>query len=326
MRGWLAGLLLMVAVPALAVPLEELTLVSEHPVDGMVGGNLSGLAVCGGQLWTVSDRDDDVLYSLNIAATVWQAQANALQIPPVPESYLPGTLQSMAKVSALVRGGSLDFEGVTCDAAGNRYLVSEAFALVLKVPAQGAPVWLDLPAAVVEQARAKGMLQHFNGIFEGIAINPAGDRLWLAAEREQRGLLAVSRVNDTWLCKGSCVLRTEPGKDVLPTQVGGKTVSRDFSDLSLFDGKLYALERSAYRICRRTLETGQTERCWSFAREALRPDRLYSQRYGLTEALVVDATGAWVGTDNNFGERADGEKRPVVWRFAAPKGGWSEKR
>ncbi|WP_426143063.1 esterase-like activity of phytase family protein [Pseudomonas sp. DWP3-1-2] len=324
MRGWLAGLLL-VAAPAFSAPQEELTLVSEHPVDGMVGGNLSGLAFCGDRLWTVSDRDDDVLYSLDTSDTVWKAQANAIRVPPLPESYLPEKLQSLARLSGLVRGGNLDFEGVSCDAAGNRYVVSEAFALVLKVPVEGAPVWLDLPAALVEQARAKGMLQHFNGIFEGIAINPAGDRLWLAAEREQRGLLVVSRQGDTWQCQGSCVLRAEPGREALPKQVGGKSVFRDFSDLSLFDGKLYALERSAYRICRRALETGKTERCWSFAREALQPNRLYRQSYGLTEALVVDETGAWVGTDNNFGERADGEKRPVVWRFAAPQGGWGVK-
>ncbi|MGH8410774.1 MAG: DNA topoisomerase IV, partial [Pseudomonas sp.] len=35
--------------------------------------------------------------------------------------------------------------------------------------------------------------------------------------------------------------------------------------------------------------------------------------------------GAWIGIDNNFGARADGEKRPVVYRFAAPAGGWSAK-
>ncbi|HWV11348.1 MAG TPA: DNA topoisomerase IV, partial [Pseudomonas sp.] len=52
--------LLLVATPALAtlpVP-EELTLVSEHPVDGMTNGNLSGLAWCGDALWAVSDRED----------------------------------------------------------------------------------------------------------------------------------------------------------------------------------------------------------------------------------------------------------------------------
>ncbi len=64
MRRALAALWLLVAWPAFADTVPELKLVSEHPVDGMRGGNLSGLALCGGELWTVSDRDDDLLYRL----------------------------------------------------------------------------------------------------------------------------------------------------------------------------------------------------------------------------------------------------------------------
>ena len=33
----------------------------------MRGGNLSGLALCGNALWTVSDRDDDQIYRLDIS-------------------------------------------------------------------------------------------------------------------------------------------------------------------------------------------------------------------------------------------------------------------
>lgn len=330
MRGWLAALLL-TATPAFAAqpvaqkPLPELKLLSEHAVDDMIGGNLSGLASCNGTLWTVSDRDDTLLYSLDTSATVWKARAQVLEIPPIPDSGLSATLRGMAKASALIRGGDLDFEGVSCDAAGNRYLVSEGYATVLKVPVNGAPSWLELPKKLVQEAQSAGMLQHFNAIFEGIAISPAGDQIWLAAEREKRGLLTAKLGKDGWACGASCILRMESGNDILPPQLGGKSVAKDFSDISLYKGKLYTLERAAYRLCRRTLETGQLETCWSFAKEALQPNRLYDQKFGLTEALIVDDTGAWIGIDNNFGARADGEKRPIVWRFAAPEGGWSAK-
>jgi len=321
-RAWLAALSLVVA-PVFAAPLEVLKLQSEHPVDGMVGGNLSGLASCNGRLWTVSDRDDHLLYSLDVSDRTWKAEPHVIDMPN-PESYLPLNLRSLANLSSIVRGGSMDFEGISCDAAGNRYLVSEAYGTVLKVPVDGAPAWLPLPAALVEQARANGMLQHFNAIFEGIAVNAAGDRIWLAAEREKRGLLVVQREKDQWTCGQSCVLLAEAGKDTLPPEQKRKKVSTDFSDISLYNGKLFTLERSVYRICRRELETGQIERCWSFAKEAMLPSRRYDQPYGLTEALVVDDTGAWIGIDNNSGARADGEERPIVWRFAAPAAGWSE--
>ncbi|KPY31335.1 Uncharacterized protein ALO52_00990 [Pseudomonas syringae pv. primulae] len=321
-RAWLAALSLVVA-PVFAAPLEALKLQSEHPVDGMVGGNLSGLASCNGRLWTVSDRDDNLLYSLDVSDRTWKAEPHVIDMPK-PDSYLPLNLRSLANMSSIVRGGSMDFEGISCDAAGNRYLVSEAYGTVLKVPVEGAPVWLPLPAALVEQARANGMLQHFNAIFEGIAVNAAGDRIWLAAEREKRGLLVVQRDKDQWTCGQSCVLLAEAGKDTLPPEQNRKKVSTDFSDISLYNGKLFTLERSVYRICRRELETGQIERCWSFAKEAMLPSRRYDQPYGLTEALVVDETGAWIGIDNNSGARADGEERPIVWRFAAPAAGWSE--
>ncbi|MCQ9394187.1 esterase-like activity of phytase family protein [Pseudomonas viridiflava] len=321
-RAWLAALSLVVA-PVLAAPLEALKLQSEHPVDGMVGGNLSGLASCNGQLWTVSDRDDHLLYSLDVSDRTWKAEPHVIDMPK-PESYLPLSLRSLANLSSIVRGGSMDFEGISCDAAGNRYLVSEAYGTVLKVPVEGAPVWLPLPAALVEQARANGMLQHFNAILEGIAVNAAGDRIWLAAEREKRGLLVVQRDKDQWTCGQSCVLLAEAGKDTLPPEQNRKKVSTDFSDISLYNGKLFTLERSVYRICRRELESGQIERCWSFSKEAMLPSRRYDQPYGLTEALVVDETGAWIGIDNNSGARADGEERPIVWRFAAPAAGWSE--
>jgi hypothetical protein len=322
----LACALLLTSITVSAEPAPQLRLLSEHVVDGMRGGNLSGLAQCGKDLWAVSDRDDDQIYRLDTTDSVWRAEAVSVGVPPVPDSGLPWGLKSRTWAASFVRGGDLDFEGITCDAAGNRYVVSEAHAAVLQIPSAGPASWLKISPMMVREARASGMLLHFNALFEGLAINPAGDTLWLAAERERRGLLLIKRQQSVWDCDGGCVLLSEAGMEMQPPEFPkAKAVSRDFADLSLFSGKLFTLERNAYQICRRDPQTAKVERCWSYAAELLQEPRRYSQEYGLEEALIVDADGAWIGVDNNNGARADGEVRPVVWRFAAPEVGWSAK-
>ncbi|MGO4000755.1 MULTISPECIES: esterase-like activity of phytase family protein [Pseudomonas] len=326
MRSGFALAMLLFAGTAIAQPAEPLRLLSEHAVEGMRGGNLSGLAQCGDDLLTISDRDDDRLYRLDTRDSTWRAEAIHIDVPPVPDSGLPWGLTSRTWAASVVRGGELDYEGISCDQAGNRFVVSEAHAAVLQVSPTGSAQWLKISPSLVREARASGMLLHFNALFEGLAVNPEGNRLWLAAEREGRGLLRIKRQQSAWDCDGGCVLLSEGGTQMQPAQFpGARAVSRDFADLAWFAGKLFTLERSAYEICRRDAESAKVERCWSFAAEALQASRRYPQPYGLAEALVIDAEGAWVGIDNNNGARADGEVRPVVWRFAAPLAGWSDK-
>ncbi|MDA7084943.1 esterase-like activity of phytase family protein [Pseudomonas sp. SA3-5] len=324
----LAAALLLVAAPVWAQTqaLEELALVSEHPINGIAAGNLSGLAWCGEALWAVSDREDDRLYRLAGGDADWQAEAERFVAPPPPSTALPWGLRMRTLVAGLLRGGNLDFEGLSCDAVGNRYLVSEARAAVLQIPPAGSPQWLALPEGMVRQARASSMLWHFNALLEGVAIDSAGERLWLAAERQRRGLLALHKRGSSWHCSAGCVLMSEGGSEPAPAQLGGELQPRDFSAVVLHKEKLFTLERQAHRICRRNLNDGAVERCWSFAAEALTDARRYPPPYGLAEALWIDEQGAWVGSDNGRHTRADGEQRPVVWRFAAPKGGWGRRR
>lgn len=325
-RPLLAVCLALLTLPALAADWPVLKLTAEHAVDGMRGGNLSGLAQCRGALWAVSDRDDDRIYQLDQAEATWRAAPLEFIAPIPPDTGLPWGLKSRSWAASYIRGGELDFEGITCDQAGNLYIVSEAHAAVLQLPVEGEPDWLKIDQSMVRQARASGMLLNFNALFEGLAINPAGDRLWLAAERERRGLVLVQRQQSVWTCGQSCVLFSEAGVEMQPAQFpGAREQSRDFADLALFAGKLFTLERNAYRICRRDADSGAIERCWSFAADALLPSRQYAAPYGLAEALVIDQDGAWIGVDNNNDTRADGETRPIVWRFAAPDGGWSAK-
>ncbi|ARS47443.1 DNA topoisomerase IV subunit B [Ectopseudomonas mendocina] len=318
--GLLAGV-----VHAEPVVLEELKLQAEYPVEGINGGNLSGLALCGEIMWAVSDRDDDRLYQLQLDGSLLRAEAETFVAPEPPESALPWGLRMRNWAAGLVRGGKLDFEGLSCDAQGNRYLVSETRAAVLLVSSNGNAQWLNLPSGLVRQARASGMLLHFNQGFEGIAIDPAGERLWLAAEQRRRGLTVMHRRGSGWRCTGGCVLTSESGEEASPEALGGHMAPRDFSGLAYFGEKLFTLERQAHRICRRTLGDGEMDICWSFAGEALAEQRRYARSYGMAEALWIDKDGAWIGVDNGGQTRADGESRPLVWRLAAPKGGWSRR-
>ena len=322
MRSALMGLLWLGATPVMANVWPELALQSEHPVEGMRGGNLSGLAVCLGEMWAVSDRDDDQIYRLDTRYPEWLAEAVSLHLPQPPKTGLPWGVRMMGKAISPLRGGDLDFEGITCDAAGNRYVVSESHAGVVLIAPQGNASWLKIDAGLVRQARASGMLLHFNALFEGIAINPQGNQIWLAAERERRGLLTLHKKQSVWACEDSCVIMSEAGPQQPPPQLKAKSQAKDFADLAVFEGKLFTLERMAYRVCRRTPATGHVERCWSFANDALTAARRYASAYGNAEALSVDAQGAWIGVDNGNHVRADGEARPVVYRFAAPPGGW----
>lgn len=323
---WIA-LLLALATPVWAAGAGvELELVSEHPIEGIAQGNLSGIAWCGDALWAVSDREDNVLYRLDASETVWQAEAERFELPPVPNTGLSWGVRMRSVVAGLFRGGEMDFEGLSCDSLGNRYLVSEAHAAVLRVSPTGTAEWLKLPAGLVRQARASGMLLEFNAMFEGIAVDPDATRLWLAAEHSRRGLLVMHRKQSAWQCTGGCVLLVEGGQESTPAAMGEAMQPRRFSGLAFHKEKLFTLEPVPHQICRRRPSNGESEICWSYAAAALAESRRYDTPFGNAEALWVDEAGAWIGLDNNGLSRADGETRPVVWRFAAPKGGWGAKK
>lgn len=315
-------LLLLASIRVSAEPIPELVFLSEHPVEQMPAGNLSGLARCDGHLLTLSDREDGNLHRLDTQNPVWRAQVEPFQTPEIPENHqLPWGMRAQSMLSGPVRGGQMDFEGIACDALGNRYLVSEAYASVLKITPDGQSHWLELPEALMPQARSRGLLRKHNALYEGIAVDPQGQRIWLAAEREQRGLLHIELKQEHWECpEGHCVLLFEA--QAMPSGTAEASPAPDFSDLQLYQNKLFTLERQARQLCRRNLEEGTVERCWSFATTAQKENYRYPTPYGIAEALWLEEDTVLIGLDNNDHLRADGEARPIVWRFAAPAEGW----
>ncbi|MEO4045558.1 esterase-like activity of phytase family protein [Pseudomonas sp. CAU 1711] len=305
---------------------QALSLVAEHRIEGLESGHLSGLARCGGEWLALSDRDDERFYRLQPGEQAWQAEALRFDAPPPPASALPWGLRARTWTVGRLRGGMLDFEALSCDAQGNRYLLSEAYAGVLRIAPGGPAEWLQLPDTLIRQARASGMLLSHNALFEGLAVAPNGETLWLAAERERRGLLVLHKSGSRWRCSGGCVLQSESGQRRSPLEAqSDKRHPLDFSDLVLHEGKLFTLQRLEHLICRRDPSNGEQEKCWSFADTASPAARRYPQPWGSAEALVLNAEGAWVGLDNDGQVRGDGERRSLLWQFKAPAGGWGAK-
>lgn len=305
----------------------ELSLIQASPVEGMARGNLSGFALCDGEFLAVSDRQDEHIYLLTHSEGRWVADPQRFAAPEQRPAHLPLQLLAGAWVRGL-RGWALDFEGITCDAAGNRYLLSESLLAILKLPASGEnggqASWLNLDEGVYLEGAERGLWQRINALGEGIAIAPDGDTLWLAAERQSRGLVKVERQSDSWRCPlAGCVLLAErrylPAEPFGPGILTGGMLPLDFSALTFWQGRLWTLERNAHQLCRRHPESGEQERCWSFASTLLSAPHHYPNApYGLAEALWLDEQGVRIGVDNNDRRRPDGDARPWIFHFALP--------
>lgn len=305
----------------------ELQLLQVLPVEGMPEGNLSGLARCAGELQAISDREDDRLYHLRLQGQapdqLLQASAERWQVAMPSIWSLPPDLLLTLPLMWPLRGGTLDFEGMKCDAAGNRYVVSETFAAVLQISPQGDAHWLALPPDLFTLARRRGLWQKVNAIVEGLAVSADGQQLWLAAEREQRGLLALHLDADGWHCSQPCVLLTEGGDIAPPPDVpDGEQEPVDFAGLVWHAGYLFTLDRQQALICRHAASSGVQQRCWSFRQTLERADLRYAKASRFAEALWLDEQEALIGIDNNNRPNAAGERRPLLWRMAAPPGGW----
>lgn len=323
MRSGLAAALITLS-PLVWAQEEPLQLVHEYPVAGFTGGNLSGLTQCAGSFWAVSDRQDQQYFRLIPQGAVWQAEAQPLALETPDNPALPWWISAENYLIGKLRGGQLDFEAISCDGQGNRYLLSEAYLSIAQVSPDGQAQWLTLPDNWLAQAQNRQLLMSYNALAEGLTISPDGQQLWLAAERDQRGLITLHRDKEGhWQCPEGCIVLAEGGKRPSPMSPNSTLKSLDFSDVTWHQGQLFTLERLEQKICRRSLPNAAVERCWSFAQTALQPQRRYPLEYPLAEALWLNEDYAYIGLDNNETAREDGEQRPIIWQFKAPPAGWN---
>ena len=159
-------------------------------------------------------------------------------------------------------------------------------------------------------ARAQGFLQLANAESEGL-VKIAGD-FWVALERDPRGLLKLAAGDDI----GERFYQVPP---VQGLDFRGR--SEDLTALAYYDGGMFTLERNAFAVCRRTIETLEAEWCIQYREIEERDEFVYRDtRFGKGEGLAVNSDGIFVVLDNNGVTRAAApdDRRGLLIQLAFP--------
>ncbi|MCW8885427.1 MAG: esterase-like activity of phytase family protein [Motiliproteus sp.] len=304
----LAALLLAWAATARADEPQQLKLIRALEVYSAseIGAlQPSGLAYCDGRLLMVSDRHNQTVFTFRLE----QDRAIAepwIQLGDIPSPELdsyPFGQRWLTKISR-----RYDWEGVSCDAEGRLYLVSEALAQVLVRESDGRLHWLG--AEAYHRGRELGLFEHTNAFAEGLAVS--GDGMVMVAERQPRGLVFLHRQAGNWNVQQVRYLSGFPSL-VRPD---------DFSGVLLEERGVYTLERNHFKVCRRSLMEFTEEQCWGYRSVEESPALRYEdRRYGKAEGLARNGSRLYLVLDNNEDARAvdSGNRRPLLFVFQQPQ-------
>ncbi|MEL6823405.1 MAG: SdiA-regulated domain-containing protein [Calditrichota bacterium] len=264
-----------------------------YPIEGLENAQPSGLTVLNGELFTISDKRDTVIYKLDLEENVARFIKHIRFEPPAAE-------------------GILDLEGITYDDE-NFYLISEKQFQILRVTmADGQCNWAS--PGYFGMGKEKGFFGVSNAYFEGIC-RTAADRYVLAIERQPRGLLDVNLSFDA---PSTRFVNIDNSKFEFR-----KNASYDFSGLDYYKGRVFALQRNAYAISEmiKTKAGYREGEGWSYKHVATSDTYRYKDmRYGHAEGLAIDDDYVYIILDNNDDERlSDGnDKRPLLFIFHNP--------
>jgi uncharacterized protein YjiK len=276
--------------------LTPLNLVDALPIEGPENIEPSGLTIVNNTLFTISDEHDDTIFRIELR------DESAVLFPhitfPVPES-------------SSERG--MDFEGITSDADGNFYLLSESNFRILRVSANGDEISWITPS-LRPYGDAIGLFQARNTYLESIAF-VGGSQFIAGAERQPRGLLEIN-LNVT--PPDVQAFRVDVTKAPVPQ---GRAI--DFSGMFYENGTLYTLHRSAEVVNQLTFDGAnfEEEDLWSFSDIVNSEDLRYSDReFGMAEGVSLDSEHVYVILDNN-GIHRDGnpeDNRPWLLIMERP--------
>lgn len=259
------------------------------PVESVHRVQPSGLCMVSGELYAVSDKHDWI-YKLKIQPT---------RVDMIPHLMIDKPALGVSE---------LDLEGITSDLKGNFFLASERHSRLIRVNARNTS-WVE--GDVDQVARASGLLNKQNAGFEGVTFIPPKQFL-IAVEREPRGLLLLT-LNDQLNKVIEIVPQVmEETNFTIPAQR-----SADFSGLSFYNQKIYALTRNAdlVNVLDKKIEGFTEGESWSYRDIVLMPENMYEDmRYGHAEGLVVNENYIYVLLDNNYSSKLNDpdDARPLL--------------
>jgi hypothetical protein len=229
--------------------------------------------------------------------------------------------EALAKAKLLGHDRWLDLEAIAV--CGDRiYLANERIRQIVLID-KGSIKGLEIDFSSVPQV----MLGDANAGFEGLAVDCAGDQMWIAKERDPRGIVPVDLKTMKVAGFFEIPASDRGGQRVLEWRNGNGVVEigADIGDLQFVDGYLYALERNHYEVARLDAKTLKVLDRVSFFKSTY---EIYDtgEPFGLAEALLVEPEAIWIGMDNNgmpLGTRAVAQFRvsgpmPGLFKFKRP--------
>ena len=257
----------------------------------------SGLTIRDKTLFTVSDKQDDTIFRIQIT------DGEAILVPHIK-----------FRLSEPVAVRRIDFEGLTCDADGIFYLVSESLFRVLRVdPREDYASWAT--PSVQACGKEAGLFQVINANVEGIAL-VGRNQFVLCAERQPRGIIEVDMNTTPYKIKAfkydKTSLKLPEGRNL------------DFADLFFENQTLYVLQRNSYVISKlvRNGQTFEEKDFWSYEAIETSEDLQYSNmEFGRGEGLCMDEDHIYVILDNNGDNRISDpdDRRPLLLIMQRPQ-------
>ncbi|WP_445361395.1 hypothetical protein ACJJIL_05850 [Microbulbifer sp. EKSA005] len=281
--------------------------IASYWIDNSSGVGLSGLTFCD-QLITISPKESEKIYRINLydqGATL-ESHLNFSSLPPPRRGETNNV--SHFVMDLLRPKSAMRFGGVCCRDNGT-FVLSERYHRVAHVEEGGRSTWLhDKWSAVL---RHMGYHLKYNNGGEGIV--EVGNSLWIAMEREPRGLLKIGT-------NGEFQVFSLPSV----AELDFRGHPENLRGLDYHDGALFTLESNAHAVCRRALPSLQAEWCLVYREVEESPEHAYevSRLGGMGSGVAVNNQGVFVVFNNNNISRARDplDRRARLLHLAFPDG------